>query len=87
MKIPIDQEYIEQVLMYVSNWTEESILDHKYYRSPCKRFTLQEEELTNLCGNYGYTLHIDNSDMQSIAHCEIESQNQLHTLMDLYKDY
>lgn len=85
--IKITQTYINEILIPIHNWTEESIFDKIYYRSPCKRFTLTPENQTNLCGDGGYSLHVDNSDMSSIAHCEIETRDQLFDIIEIYKNY
>lgn len=62
--------------------------DLQQYESQCGRYTLTSEndEFLNLC-NGAWKLHIDNSDMQTIANCEVEFVEQVRILMAIYKDY
>ena len=50
------------------------------------RFILHNYGYRNLSNN-SYTLHIDNSDMNTIANCEVEYIEQIQTLIELYKNY
>jgi hypothetical protein len=36
---------------------------------------------------WGWNLHVDNSDMSSIASCDVEFIEQIQTIMEIYKDY
>lgn len=60
------------------------------YESRCGRFTLTRDNddsyFTNL-SNGAWKLHIDNSDMQTIANCDVESVEQVRILMAVYGNY
>ena len=36
---------------------------------------------------WGWNLHVDNSDMSSIASCDVEFIEQIQAIMEIYKDY
>lgn len=61
------------------------------YNSKCGRYSLRREKddfgfFTNL-SNDAWSLHIDNSDMQTIGNCDVEFVEQVRILMAIYKDY
>ena len=60
------------------------------YISPCGRYILRRDKddfyFTNL-SNDAWNLHIDNSDMQTIANCDVEYVEQVRIFMAIYKDY
>lgn len=90
-RMKITEETIKNVLIDICGWTKESDFGvFTYYRSPCKRYVLQESDSTNLFDPNtmkGWNLHIDNSDMQSLASCDIEYMDQLSMLMTVYGGY
>ena len=53
------------------------------------RYKLLYSILSNLTpdGELGWQLHIDNSDMYSIARCDVEYIEQVEALIEIYKDY
>lgn len=58
------------------------------YYYPGKRFTIQVALFgNNLSGENGWTLHVDNSRMETIANCDVEFIEQIETIMLLYKNY
>ena len=60
------------------------------YYSPCRRFVVTRcEEGNNIsyCPEEAWSLHIDNSDMESIGCCDVEFIEQIIALMEIYKDY
>lgn len=87
----ITKETADLVLVEKCGWTKENdfgILE--YYRSPCKRYVLQESDSSNLYDPHtmrGWNLHIDNSDMQSLASCDVEFIDQISALMTIYGGY
>ena len=81
----ITEEEIERTLIAIHAWTKESILNIEYYRSPCKRYTLQKEEFSNISDpGEGWSLHIDNSDMQSIGRVSVSAISQVLGIMKIY---
>ena len=52
-----------------------------------KRCELRKTDNNNIDYEYGWHLHIDNRDMQTIASCDVEYVEQVETIMNLYKDY
>lgn len=69
-------------------WKEQGITWYDSFKSPCGRFILTTIEESNLTNDiYGWNLHIDNSDMESIGWNDVEYIEQVQTLMNLYKDY
>ena len=52
-----------------------------------KRFELRKTDNNNIDYEYGWNLHVDNRDMQTIASCDVEYVEQVETIMNLYKDY
>ena len=59
------------------------------YISNCARYRLSYSILSNLVpeSELGWQLHIHNSDMYSIASCDVEYIEQIFTLIDVYKNY
>lgn len=51
-----------------------------------KRFELHKTD-TNINYEYGWNLHVDNSDMEGLASCDVEYVEQIEIIMNLYKDY
>lgn len=51
-----------------------------------KRFELRKTD-NNIHYEYGWNLHVDNGDMQTIASCDVEYVEQVEIIMKLYKDY
>lgn len=90
-RIKITEGTIKSILIDIQGWSEESDFGIiHYFRSPCKRYVLQESDSTNLYDPHtmrGWNLHIDNSDMQSLASCDIEYMDQLFALMNIYGEY
>ena len=90
-RMKITEETIKNILIDNCSWTKESDFGiYTYYRSPCKRYVLQESDSTNLYDPHtmrGWNLHIDNSDMQSLASCDVEFMDQIAALMTVYGGY
>lgn len=61
---------------------------YEYYVSHNRRYILQSN-CNNLPinGEWGWNLHVDNSDMCSIASCDVEYIEQIQAIMEIYKDY
>ena len=90
-RMTITEETIKNILIDNCSWTKESDFGiYTYYRSPCKRYVLQESDSTNLFDpetGKGWNLHIDNSDMMSLASCDVEFMDQISALMTIYGGY
>lgn len=89
--IKLTKESVENILVDKCSWIKETDFGVLvFYRSPCKRYVLQETEYSNLCDpitGKGWNLHIDNSDMCSIASCDVEYIGQISELMKIYNRY
>lgn len=89
--IRLTEETVRSILVERCGWTEESDFGIiHYFRSPCKRYALQESDSTNLYDPHtmkGWNLHIDNSDMQSLASCDVEYIGQISDLIKIYNRY
>ena len=89
--IKITQKSVLDILVKRCGWTEEADFGvYTYYRSPCKRYTLQESDCSNLFDPHtgkGWNMHIDNSDMMSLASCNVEYIGQITELMKIYSNY
>lgn len=61
---------------------------YEYYVSHDRRYVLQSS-MNNMAleNGWGWNLHIDNSDMSSIASCDVEYIEQILNLIAIYKDY
>ena len=61
---------------------------YEYYVSRDRRYVLQTS-INNMTleNGWGWNLHVDNSDMSSIASCDVEFIEQIQALMEIYKDY
>ena len=61
---------------------------YEYYVSHDRRYVLQTS-MNNMTleNGWGWNLHIDNSDMSSIASCDVEYIEQILNLIAIYKDY
>ena len=60
------------------------------YYSPCMRFIVTRCEDGNNISyrpEEAWSLHIDNSDMESLGCCDVEFIEQIETLMQIYKNY
>lgn len=60
------------------------------YYSSCKRFVVTRCEDGNNISyrpEEAWSLHIDNSDMESLGCCDVEFIEQIETLMQIYKNY
>ena len=88
----ITKQSIEEILT-PKGWVKQEIDVYGkkiiQYISNCARYRLAYSILSNLVpdSDMGWQLHIDNSDMCSIARCDVEYIEQLETLIDIYKDY
>ena len=62
--------------------------NYEYYVSHNRRYVLQSS-MNNMTleNGWGWNLHIDNSDMSSIASCDVEYIEQILNLIAIYKDY
>ena len=61
---------------------------YEYYVSHNRRYVLQSS-MNNITleNGWGWNLHIDNSDMCSLASCDVEYIEQIQAIMEIYKDY
>ena len=60
------------------------------YYSSCKRFVVTRCEDGNNISyrpEEAWSLHIDNSDMESLGCCDVEFIEQIEALMQIYKNY
>lgn len=89
--VKIEESSVSKILIKQHGWEViTDITDFEYYRSPCRRFTLQKSELSNMFDPYtgeGWSLHIDNSDMCSLATCDVEYIEQVLIITSLYQSY
>lgn len=61
---------------------------YEYYVSHNRRYILQTSvNNMTLENGWGWNLHVDNSDMSSIASCDVEFIEQIQAIMEIYKDY
>ena len=61
---------------------------YEYYVSHNKRYILQSSvNNMTLENGWGWNLHVDNSDLCSIASCDVEYIEQILNLIAIYKDY
>lgn len=61
---------------------------YKYYVSHNRRYILQTSvNNMTLENGWGWNLHVDNSDMSSIASCDVEFIEQIQAIIEIYKDY
>lgn len=90
-QIKLNKDTIENILINKCGWTKHNEFNILiYYCSPCKRYVLHETDCSNLYDpetGKGWNLHIDNSDMQSIASCDVEYIGQITDLMKIYNMY
>lgn len=89
----INKENLEAIGFYLDEKMTEMIKSnidphHEYYVSHNRRYVLQSN-YNNLPinGEWGWSLHIDNSDMESLGCCDVEFIEQIETLMQIYKNY
>ena len=59
------------------------------YKSSDGRFTLSYTDYVNLCdgSGFGWNLHVDNSDFETLANCSVEYIEQVYQIMEIYKNY
>lgn len=59
------------------------------YKSPDGRFNLSYTDYVNLSdeSGFGWNLHVDNSDFETIANCDVEYIDQVIEIMAIYKNY
>lgn len=61
---------------------------YEYYVSNNRRYILQTSvNNMTLENGWGWNLHVDNSDMSSIASCDVEFIEQIQAIMEIYKNY
>lgn len=61
---------------------------YEYYVSHNRRYILRTSvNNMTLENGWGWNLHVDNSDMSSIASCDVEFIEQIKAIMEIYKDY
>ena len=61
---------------------------YEYYVSHNRRYILQTSvNNMTLENGWGWNLHVDNSDMSSIASCDVEFIEQIQAIIEIYKDY
>lgn len=88
----INKENLEAIGFHLDeNMTEmlKSIdSNYEYYVSHNRRYILQSSvNNMTLENGWGWNLHVDNSDMSSIASCDVEYIEQIQSIMEIYKDY
>ena len=74
----------EYIFFKIGNMTRFS------YYSSCKRFVVTRCEDGNNISyrpEEAWSLHIDNSDMESLGCCDVEFIEQIEALMQIYKNY
>ena len=61
---------------------------YEYYVSHDRRYILQTS-INNMTleNGWGWNLPVDNSDMSSIASCDVEFIEQIQAIMEIYKNY
>lgn len=61
---------------------------YEYYVSHDRRYILQTS-INNMTleNGWGWNLHVDNSDMSSIASCDVEFIEHIQAIMEIYKNY
>ena len=59
------------------------------YKSPDGRFTLSYTDYVNLPDEtgFGWNLHVDNSDFETLANCSVEYIEQVIEIITIYKNY
>lgn len=59
------------------------------YKSPDGRFTLSYTDYVNLPdeSGFGWNLHVDNSDFETLANCTVEYIDQVIEIITIYKNY
>ena len=88
--VKINNESILEILVKQHGWEKGTDPIWFEYRSSCGRFTLQVTDSSNIFDpetGKGWWLHIDNSDMQSIAGCDVEYIEQVLIITSLYQSY
>ena len=70
-----------------SSYLKKMFPDFILLRSEDKKFELHKNANNNIDYEYGWNLHVDNMNMQTIASCDVEYVEQVETIMNLYKDY
>lgn len=99
-KTKITKETIEQILIpigwknHMTDEFKELLKDARMdwmeeYKSPKGRYALTRTNFSNLPDEtgLGWNLHVDNSDMCSLASCSVEYIEQIIAIMEIYKDY
>lgn len=77
----LDKEMTEMLKSNIDSHYEYYVShDHRYVlRSSVNNMTLEN--------GWGWNLHVDNSDISSIASCDVEYIEQIQAIMEIYKDY
>ena len=59
------------------------------YKSQDGRFILSYTDYVNMFdeSGFGWNLHVDNSDFETLANCCVEYIEQVNQIMELYKEY
>ena len=90
-RLKITEETVKTILVDKCGWEiDDKFPEQLFYNSPCKRYVLHETKWNNLCDaitGKGWNLHVDNSDMQSLASCDVEYMDQISMIMTLYGGY
>lgn len=65
---------------------KEAMPYYEMYNSECGRFSVFRTDESNI-KEYGWHIHVDNSDFETIANGDIEYIEQVEVFMNLYKNY
>lgn len=89
----INKENLEAIGFHLDKETTKMLKSnidthYEYYVSHDRRYILQSSvNNMTLENGWGWNLHVDNSDMCSIASCDVEYIEQIQAIMEIYKDY
>ena len=71
-----------------SNFFKDIEPTYEGYVSLDKRYLInRSDKYKGNIGENGWHLHVDNSDFQTIANCDVEYIEQVEIIMELYKNY
>lgn len=89
----INKENLEAIGFHIDEKMTEMLKSnidthYEYYISHNRRYILQSSvNNMTLKNGWGWNLHVDNSDMCSIASCDVEYIEQIQAIMEIYKNY
>jgi hypothetical protein len=93
--VKLTDETVGKYLIHERNWTKirissGTIVPFEQYVSVNKRYKLRKSEYSNLFDpetGEGWILEIDDSNMCSLANCDVEYVEQVLDLIKIYADY